>query len=113
MLAANCQRQCLLRQDQRLNLINWIDTVAIFLDLQNAMVFHKNNQHVPASFHHLSPEDTSRFRWVLQNKTRTWHQSATTSGLYYGSFLEAGGEQGSGKGALFLSPFELGPFLGQ
>ena len=27
--------------------------------------------------------------------------------------LEVWGGQGSGKGALFMSPFELGPFFGQ
>ena len=112
MLAANCLWQCL-HAETGLNPFNWIDTVAISLDLQYAMVFNENNQHVPASFHHLSPEDASRFKRGLQNKTRTWHQSATTAGLYCGNFLEARGGQESGKGALFLSAFELGPFLGQ
>ena len=72
--------------------------MAISLDLQYAMVFDENNLSVLTSFHHLSPEDSSRFKHVLQIKTRTWHQNATTKGVYCGSFLEAEGVQGNEKG---------------
>ena len=89
------------------------DAIAISLNLQYSMVFDQNNQRVPCTFHHLSPEDAAKFKSVIQNKTMRWGQESVTNATSCGTFLEVGGGQGSGKGALFISPFELGPFLGQ
>lgn len=85
--------------------------MALSLNLQYPMVYDENNQCVPGIFQHLAPEDAAKFRQVIQSKTRAWQQSAITAGFMCGTFVEAERGQGSGKGALFLSPFELDPSL--
>ena len=37
-------------------------------------MFDENNAQVPATYQHLSPEDSAKFKRVLQNKTRAWQQ---------------------------------------
>ena len=97
----------------RANLAQWLDDVAVSLGLQYSLVYDEDSHRVPGLFQHLAPEDAAKFKRVIQNKTRGWQQNSITAGLSCRSFVEAGGGQGSGKGTLFLSPFELGPFLGQ
>ena len=97
----------------RHNHIQWLDTVALSINLQYSFIYDENNQRVPGVFQHLSSEDAVKFKWILQSKTRTWVQQAFNAETLCGDFLEVWGGQGSGKGTLFMSPFKLGPFFGQ
>ena len=75
-------------------------------------VFDGNNQLVFGLFHHLSSKDATKFRQALLTKILIWQEEARITGLSCGTFVEAGGGKGSGKGVLFLTPIPLEPFLG-
>ena len=45
----------------RVNLIQWIDVVAVSMNLQYSMVYDQNNQRVPGSFHHRCSEFQKRY----------------------------------------------------
>ena len=43
--------------------------------------------------------------------SKQWQQEAISARMTCGNLMEVGGGQGSGKGALFMSSFELGQML--
>ena len=100
-------------QQSVINLHHWLDAVAIQQRLQHSFVFDGNNVRVPGSYQHLGAEEATHFRRSLNILTSTWGSEASVAGQSCGSMMEVGGGTGSGKGSLFMSTFEFGPFQGQ
>ena len=61
---------------------------------------------------YLNPEEAAEFKRVLNAKTDTWHREVAARRMTCGSMVEVGGGAGSGKGSLFMSVFQIGPFIG-
>ena len=49
-------------------LFNWLDAVALTINLQHSFVYDHDNVRVPGCFQHLPPEEGSSFRSLLSAK---------------------------------------------
>ena len=95
------------------NLFAWLDAVAIQLNLQHSFVYDDSNNRVPGCYQHLSVDEETKFRRMLNRKSKAWGLQAVGARLSCGSMLEVGGGVGSGKGSLLMAAYAFGPPQGQ
>ena len=50
-------------------LIQWIDVIAVSLDLQYSILDDEDNHHIPGTFHHVTSINATKFRRVFQSRT--------------------------------------------
>ena len=82
----------------------------IRVSVMSTMATAVNGRRIPGVNHHMAKEELAKFRGHLETVTRQWHIECLTNICFAGFMVEVTGGT-CGRGSLFTSAINIGPFI--